>query len=178
MPRTIKGKYVTEAAQVFQNGDDFWHAGQYDEARDAYKKSAVLYKNKDDTEGEAFALMRLGELELSIGHHKEAESALLKAVELTKDFDFSQNTYGEILINLAKVELAKNDVLKANYYLKKATEKRNKYAPKMLGDCYYDGIGVPIDSCLRIVPMLPNQESMLHDRKVLSPHRPERQMMP
>ena len=120
MPRTIKGKYVTEAAQVFQNGDDFWHAGQYDEARDAYKKAAVLYKNKDDTEGEAFALMRLGELELSIGHHKEAESALLKAVELTKDFDFSQNTYGEILINLAKVELAKNDVLKANYYLKEA----------------------------------------------------------
>ena len=64
MPRTIKGKYVTEAAQVFQNGDDFWHAGQYDEAREAYEKAAVLYKNKDDTEGEAFALMRLGELEI------------------------------------------------------------------------------------------------------------------
>ena len=36
MPRTSQGKFVTEASKVFQEGDDFWHAGRYDEARTAY----------------------------------------------------------------------------------------------------------------------------------------------
>ena len=103
MPRTVDGKYVTEASKIFQEGDDFWHAGSYDEAGSAYEKSAALYHEKHDAEGEAFALSRLGELEISLNNYERAEKALLSAIELTRDLELAQNTYGEVLIKLSKL---------------------------------------------------------------------------
>ena len=76
MPRTSQGKFVTEASKVFQEGDNFWHAGQYDEADLSYQKAAKLYHKSDDAEGEAFALSRLGELQLSLDNYDKAEKAL------------------------------------------------------------------------------------------------------
>ena len=49
-----KGKYIVGLA------------GSYDEAGSAYEKSAALYHEKHAAEGEAFAISRLGELEISL----------------------------------------------------------------------------------------------------------------
>lgn len=122
MPRTSQGKFVTKASEVFQDADNFWHAGAYDDARNNYIKSAKLYHDNDDLEGEAFALSRLGELELSVDDFERAEKALLSAVELVKDQDFAQNTYGEALIKLSKLETARAQILKAKQILKQAKE--------------------------------------------------------
>ena len=103
MPRTSQGKYVTQASKVFQEGDDNWHAGRYDEARSCYEKAAGLYNDSGDTEGEAFALSRLGELELSLENYEAASAALNASVELVKNFVDGQNTYGDALIKLSKV---------------------------------------------------------------------------
>lgn len=122
MPRTSQGKFVTEASKVFQEGDNFWHSGQYDEADLSYQKAASLYHAKGDSEGEAFALSRLGELQLSLDNYDKAEKALLAAVELVRDADYAQNTYGEALIKLAKLETSRGQLLKARQIIKKAKE--------------------------------------------------------
>ena len=120
MPRTSQGKFVTEASKVFQEGDDFWHGGQYDEAREGYEKATALYNKNGDSEGEAFSLSRLGELELSLDDFYEAEKALFAAVELVRDDELAQNTHGEALIKLAKLETSRGQLLKARQYLKTA----------------------------------------------------------
>lgn len=122
MPRTSQGKFVTEASKVFQEGDNFWHSGQYDEADLSYQKAAGLYHAKGDAEGEAFALSRLGELQLSLDNYDKAEKALSAAVELVRDADYAQNTYGEALIKLAKLETSRGQLLKARQIIKKAKE--------------------------------------------------------
>ncbi len=137
MPRTVEGKYVTEASRVFQEGDDFWHAGNYDEAREAYEKSAALYHEKQDAEGEAFALSRLGELEISLDDYVRAEKALLSAVELTRDLDFAQNTYGEVLIKLSKLETGRGQPMKALQYIRQAKDALAAIGNKnLLGDAW------------------------------------------
>lgn len=137
MPRTIKGKFVTEASRIFQQGDDFWYAGQYDEAKEAYEKAAALYRENQDAEGEAFVLSRLGELLLSLDDYPGAEKALLAAVELTRDADFAQNTYGEVLIKLAKLETGRGQPLKALHYLEQAKEILERIDNRnLLGDAF------------------------------------------
>ncbi len=122
MPRTSQGKFVTEASRVFQEGDDFWKAGKYDEAALKYQESAGLYNKNDDAEGEAFALTRLGELELSLDNFDRAEEVLSAAAELVKDKDYAQNTCGEILIKLSRVYSDRGDTAKALTVIKKAQE--------------------------------------------------------
>lgn len=137
MPRTSQGKYVTEASKVFQEGDNSWHDGRYEDAKLKYQKAASLYHERGDVEGEAFALSRLGELEISLDDFDEAEKALLSAVELVRDLDFAQNTYGEDLIRLAKLETSRGRLLKARQYLKEAFDVLAAIANKnLLGDAY------------------------------------------
>lgn len=106
MPRTIQGNYVTESAKVFQDGDDFWHKGAYDEARRSYQEAACLYRQDQDLEGEAFVLTRLGELELSLDKYEAASAAFLGAMELVKGQEDMANTYGDILIKFSKLRTA------------------------------------------------------------------------
>lgn len=122
MPRTIQGKYVTEASKIFQNGDDSWKKGSYEEARQYYEKAASLYHEANDIEGEAFVLTRLGELELSLDEYEKSEQSLMAAGELVKDAPFGQNTYGDALIKLSKTEAAKGELEKALATIKKAQE--------------------------------------------------------
>ena len=137
MPRTSQGKYVTEASKIFQEGDDLWHAGQYDDARLKYQKAAGLYHERDDVEGEAFALSRLGELELSLDNFDASEKALSSALELVRDLDFAQNTYGEDLIRMSKLETSRGRLLKARQYLKEAFSVLAAIDNKnLLGDAY------------------------------------------
>ena len=79
MPRTIEGKYVTEGARVFQEGDDAWLRGDYEAARGKYRDAAKLYRDSGDEEGAAFVYSRLGELELSQYHYDDAAPALATA---------------------------------------------------------------------------------------------------
>ncbi len=120
MPRTSQGKFVTEASKVFQKADDFWRAGSYEEARQNYGKAAGLYHGRDDVEGEAFALFRLGELELSLDNFEASEKALNAAAALVEHADYAQNTYGEILIKTAQLEVARGNFAQARAYLKQA----------------------------------------------------------
>ncbi len=120
MPRTSQGKFVTEASKVFQKADDFWRAGSYEEARQNYGKAAGLYHERDDVEGEAFALFRLGELELSLDNFEAADKALKAAAALVEHTDYAQNTYGEILIKTAQLDVARGNLAQARTYLKKA----------------------------------------------------------
>ena len=137
MPRTSQGKFVTEASKVFQDADDFWHAGAYDEARTNYEKAAALYHDSGDSEGEAFALSRLGELEISLDDFERAERALLAATELTRDLDYAQNTYGEVLIKLSKLEAARGQFLKAGHYIFEAKKALEHIGNRdLLGDAY------------------------------------------
>lgn len=137
MPRTSQGKFVTEASRVFQNADDDWHAGNYDEARQNYVCAARLYHDSGDAEGEAFALSRLGELELSLDDYNAAEKALLAAVELVREDELAQNTYGDVLIKLAKMETARAQLLKARQILKKARDVLTKIGNRdLLGDVW------------------------------------------
>lgn len=137
MPRTSQGKFVTEASKVFQDADDFWHAGAYDEARTNYEKAAALYHDSGDGEGEAFALSRLGELEISLDDFERAERALLAATELTRDLDYAQNTYGEVLIKLSKLEAARGQFLKAGHYIFEAKKALEHIGNRdLLGDAY------------------------------------------
>lgn len=137
MPRTVDGKYVTEASKIFQQGDDYWHLGDYDEARDAYVISAQMYHDKEDAEGEAFVLMRLGELETSLGNYENAQKVLLGAYELTKYLDFAQNTCGDALIKLAKMESERTNNAKALEYIEEAKKILTIIDNKdLLGDVY------------------------------------------
>lgn len=122
MPRTIQGKYVTEASKIFQKGDDGWQKGNYEEAREYYEKAASLYHKDGDIEGEAFVLTRLGELELSLDEYEKSELSLKAAGELVKDTTFGQNTYGDALIKLSKTESARGELEKALATIKKAQE--------------------------------------------------------
>lgn len=122
MPRTSQGKFVTKASEIFQEADKFWHAGDYEQSRHNYIQAAKLYHDSDDIEGEAFALSRLGELELSLDDFANAEKALQATTALVKNLDYAQNTYGEALIKLSKLETARAQILKAKQYLKQAKE--------------------------------------------------------
>lgn len=137
MPRTSQGKYVTQASKVFQEGDDNWHAGRYDEARSCYEKAAGLYNDSGDTEGEAFALSRLGELELSLENYEAASAALNASVELVKNFVDGQNTYGDALIKLSKVQAAAGNTDEAIATVRRAQEVLSAIGNRdLLGDAY------------------------------------------
>lgn len=137
MPRTSQGKYVTEASRIFQEGDNAWHKGLYDEVRKNYEKAASLYNQNHDAEGEAFVLSRLGELELSLDDYDAAQRVLEAAAELVKNEDYAQNTYGEILIRLAKVDTARGETEKALAIIRHAEEVLEKIGHKdLLGDAY------------------------------------------
>lgn len=137
MPRTSQGKYVTQASQVFQEGDNFWHAGKYDEARSCYEKSAGLYEEKNDVEGEAFALSRLGELELSLENYEASAKALNASIELVKNFIDGQNTYGDALIKLSKVQAADGSTAEAIATIRRAQEVLSAIDNRdLLGDAY------------------------------------------
>lgn len=137
MPRTNQGKFVTEASKVFQQADDAWHSSNYDDARLNYEKAAALYHESKDAEGEAFALSRLGELELSLDNYQAAEKALQAAAALVEHMDYAQNTFGEILIKLAKLESARNELLKSLHYVKHAKDVLAKIDNRdLLGDAY------------------------------------------
>ncbi len=137
MPRTLNGELVTEASKKFQLGDNFWHKGAYDDARKSYLEAADLYHKTQDTEGEAFVYSRLGELELSLDNFKEAERALKNSTELVKDFIDGQNTYGESLIKLSKVQGNSGELEKAFKTIRKAEEVTSAIDNKnLLGDAY------------------------------------------
>ncbi len=137
MPRTSQGKFVTEASKVFQQADDFWRAGSYDEARQTYGKAAGLYHEREDREGEAFVLSRLGELELSLDNFEAAEKALKAAANLIEQADYAQNTYGEVLIKSAQLETSRGQLAAARGYLKKAKEVLGAIDNNdLLGDVY------------------------------------------
>jgi len=137
MPRIIDGKYVNEASKVFQEGDDFWQAGNYEAARDKYMQAIQLYEKKDDTQGEAFALSRLGELELSLGNFESAEKALSEAAGVIQYADFAQNTYGEVLIKLGKLENEKGNKQKSWDYFRQAKDVLSAIDNKnLLGEVY------------------------------------------
>lgn len=113
MPGTKRGKYETEAAKLFQLGDDFWREHDYDEARTSYEKAIGAYSQTEDVEGESFALARLGELELSLDNYDRALMALDSALEVIKNESDLENTRGDIFLKLSKVFLAKGDNGKA-----------------------------------------------------------------
>lgn len=61
----------------------------------------------------------------------------------------AHQNYAEAMYNLGKVYydgvVTRKDIIRANYWLLRATEAGHLFAAKMLGDCYYDGIGVAIN---------------------------------
>lgn len=137
MPRTIQGKYVSEAAEVFQKGDDCWKNGRYDEARLNYEKAAGLYHENNDAEGEAFVLTRLGELELSLDDFDRAEKSLSAAAELVKNLQYGQTTYVDALIKLSKLETARGNLEKALKIIQTASKAAEDINNKnLLGDAY------------------------------------------
>ncbi len=137
MPRTNQGKYVTEASKTFQEGDDFWKLGNYDEARSKYVKAAELYDKKDDPQGEAFVLSRLGELELSLDNFDKAEKSLKAAAELVSDLVDGSITHGDVLIRLSKVYAAAGDYDKALKTLYQAREVLTDTGSRdLLGEAY------------------------------------------
>ena len=137
MPRTNQGKYVTEASKTFQKGDDFWKQGNYDEARSKYVKAAELYDKKDDPQGEAFVLSRLGELELSLDNFDKAEKSLKAAAELVSDLADGSITHGDVLIRLSKVYAAAGDYDKALKTLYQAREVLADTGSRdLLGEAY------------------------------------------
>lgn len=137
MPRTKQGKYVTEASKTFQEGDDFWKQGNYDEARSKYAKAAELYDKKDDPQGEAFVLTRLGELELSLDNFDKAEKSLKAAAELVADLVDGSITHGDILIRLSKVYAAAEEYDRAVKTLYQAREILSDAGSRdLLGEAY------------------------------------------
>lgn len=137
MPRTIQGKYVTEASKVFQEGDVSWQKGNYDKARQNYEKAAKLYHDDNDAEGEAFVLTRLGELELSLDNFERAEKSLKAAGELVKNLQYGQSTYIDALIKLSKMETARGNLEQALAIVREAEKAAEKIDNKdLLGDAY------------------------------------------
>ena len=63
--------------------------------------------------------------------------------------ELAEKGYPEAMYNLGKIYFeghgTRKDIIRANYWLMRATEGGHLFAAKMLGDCYYDGIGVAID---------------------------------
>lgn len=63
--------------------------------------------------------------------------------------ELADKAYPEAMYNLGKIYFegygTRKDIIRANYWLMRATEGGHLFAAKMLGDCYYDGIGVAID---------------------------------
>ena len=137
MPRTNQGKYVTEASRVFQEGDDFWKKGSYDEARSKYHEAAKLYDDSEDMMGEAFVLARLGDLELSLDNFSQAEQAYLSAIELVKFLPDGSINNGEFLIRLSKVYAEQQDFEKALRALQQAKNILEDASSKdLLGEAY------------------------------------------
>ncbi len=137
MTGTTHEKYKSQAAQTFQEGDDFWKKGDYDSARQAYEKAAFFYHEKNDSEGEAIVLSRLGELELSLDDFDRAERSLQSAAELVKNLPESQNIYVECLIKLSKLQASEENLGKAMEIVRLAQSKAeeiNNY--DLQGDAY------------------------------------------
>ena len=138
MPRTIEGKYVTEGARVFQEGDDAWLRGDYEAARGKYRDAAKLYRDSGDEEGAAFVYSRLGELELSQYHYDEAATALATALDLIHGRDYAANTYGETLIRFSKVRTAQLNYAAALALIRDAEKVLEETGSKDLGGEAYE----------------------------------------
>ncbi len=113
-------KYNTEAAKVFQEGDNAWRQGEYQLCRDKYREAVKLYLENDDNEGAAFVYCRLGELELSQYNYDKAEVALLGALNLVETADDADNTKGLILINLSKLRAEQQEYKQALEFIMQA----------------------------------------------------------
>ena len=137
MPRTTQGKFVTKASEIFQKGDDFWHDADYKKAKECYIRSASLYHETADAEGEAFALLRLGKLSLSLDEFTDAENAFNSVVELVKNEELAQNTYVDALTNISKLETARAQFLKAKQIIKMAQNLASKIGNlDLLGEAF------------------------------------------
>lgn len=138
MDKTIQQRtYSSTGAQVFQQADDAWKNGKYDEARMLYGKSTKEYSATDDVVGQAQALSRLGELELSLDEYQKSEQALLMAVDIIKDVVDAEITYAEILIKLAKLksrEIKNSEALSYVAQSRKVADSIGNY--NSVGDSY------------------------------------------
>lgn len=114
--------YQTEAEKIFQMGDEAWHNGAYDEARSFYGQAVHMYSETEDDEGQANALSRLGELELSLDNFIKAEQALMAAIEMVKNVEYAQATHGEALLKLAKTKSMQANIVDALDLVEQAIE--------------------------------------------------------
>ncbi|MDR1694541.1 MAG: hypothetical protein LBR70_05075 [Lactobacillaceae bacterium] len=129
--------FQTEAARIFQMGDDAWHAGKYDEAKKYYLQSSRMYHETEDFEGMAIVELRRADLELSLEDYKEAEKSLTFAMSFVENIDYAQATYLEILIKMAKAKSMQADIVEALKYVEKAKKVANQIgSADLLGDAY------------------------------------------
>ena len=79
-----------------------------------------------------------------VGNEGDYETGLKLLTELSENEGLPEAMY-----NLGKVYFdgfgTRRDIVRALYWLLRATEGNHLFAAKLLGDCYYDGIGVAIN---------------------------------
>lgn len=129
--------FQTEAARIFQMGDDAWHNGLYDEAKSYYIQASRMYHETEDFEGMAIVELRRADLEISLEEYKEAERSLTFAISFVESIDYAQATYVELLIKMAKSRSMQADIVGALKYIEKAKKIANDIGSSdLLGDSF------------------------------------------
>lgn len=113
---------VNVAGTTTNIGSIYLQLGEYAIARDYYEKGFRLFRSIGHQGGQAHALFKLGTLEEMLGNYEEAETDLLKSLELQKKMEamtagsrvlFLAETY----VNLGKVYLLMENHALAEKYL-------------------------------------------------------------
>lgn len=124
-------------ADVFQKGDVAWKQGKYDDAKKNYQRASRLYHEKEDFEGMAIVELRRADLELSLENFKEADKALIFSISFVENLDYTQATYLEILLKLAKSKSMQANSAEAFKYLEKAKKVAQEIGSyDLLGDAF------------------------------------------
>lgn len=118
----------SSASQAMLNsGDLFFLFSDYREALKRFQHAQALAEKAGDWLARANALSRIGRLQSFIGKNELAEQYLNRALDLFKQHqadrsEVATNAYGEVLGNLAEVNYAKGDFMRARAQFGSALE--------------------------------------------------------
>ncbi|MQX36664.1 tetratricopeptide repeat protein [Roseospira navarrensis] len=93
---------IPQAEQIMLEAERHVMRAEFQQALEGFGRARVFFHKAGDRDGEATAMVRLGELELAQGHTARARDALLEALALfTDDADDSDRAAAEVMASEA-----------------------------------------------------------------------------
>jgi CHAT domain-containing protein/tetratricopeptide (TPR) repeat protein len=114
--------FVSASNSALKAGDVLYLLSEYEESSKRYQNALALARRAGDWLSQARALSQMGRLQCYLGNNDLAEKQLTTALQLFRQHDTHDSAYGEALSNLAEVNYAKGDFLKASKELENALQ--------------------------------------------------------